>query len=177
MKRILALAAAPLLVSGAFTGAAFADGNNVDAQVNSSADVGSSGADAGADAGISTDVGGDTDEQSGVDAGTTASTGAEANFGSVISAIQAGGSAAGDVEAVTDASDIEIVRVSDLAEGDSMNALDEALANNETSVDELRTAIEANAAVSQRLEQEQVQTEDVVAAETSAGGSLTLYVR
>ncbi|WP_274424590.1 hypothetical protein [Chelativorans sp. YIM 93263] len=179
MKRILKVAAVPLLVSGAFTGAAFADSNNVeaDAQINGNADVGSSEADAGADAGISADGGNDMSGQSGIDTGTTASTGGEANFGSVISAIQAGGTAAGDVEAVTDASNIEIVRVSDLAQGESMNAVDEALANNQTSIDELRTAVEASSTVSQRLEQEQFQTEDVVAAESSADGSLTLYVR
>lgn len=172
MKRVLAMAAAPLLVSAAFTGAV-AEEHKVGAdapQQTESDEMGPNG-------GIDPDIDATADPEGNVDVGTTASTGAEANFGSVISAIQTSGTASADIEAVTDASQVEVVRVSDLAEGESMNAVDEALANNQSSVDELRTAVEANAAISQRLEEDQVQTGDVVAAETAADGSVTLYVR
>lgn len=173
MKRVLVLAIAPL-VATAFAGAVLANGESsvntgADTRFQRSADAGTSGAEADAEA----DIGADTD----LDTGTTASTGEEARFGSVISAIQASDSVASDIEAMTDAARLEIVRVSDIAEGESMNALDAALSRNQAKVDELRGAIEANTAVSDQLRQEQVQPDDVVAAEMTDDGSLRIYTR
>ncbi|WP_265518105.1 hypothetical protein [Nitratireductor luteus] len=168
MKRILALTIAPLLVSVAFAGTAAAGGSKIKTNSGTSAQI-----DTEMDAGAGTDTGADV----GVDTGVTASTGTEANFGSVISAIQASGTAAADVQAVTDASNIEIIRVGDLAQGESMNALDNALSQNQEDVEALRDAVEANSTVAAKLEEEQVQVENVVAAETSADGNLVVYVR
>ena len=170
MKRTLAMITAVLMASAApaLAGEAMKK-DAVDAQLGTSTETQIE-----ADAGTSTDMdaGADLD----IDTGTTASTGADANFGSVISAIQADQTSPAEIESMTDVSGVEVVRVSEL-QGSDPAALDNALEQNNAQVTELRTAIEANPAITAKLEEEAVDVSSVVATKMDTDGSLTIYVR
>jgi uncharacterized NAD-dependent epimerase/dehydratase family protein len=150
MKRILALTFAPLLVCAISIAPTFAQNSP---EASADGEVGAS-----------------------VDTGTTAATGGATNFGAVISAIQTNRDVAGDIEAIADVSVVQIIRVSDIADEESTPALDNALAQNADGVETLRAAVEANAALSARLNEERIAIDDVVAAAETDGG-LVLYVR
>ena len=53
-----------------------------------------------------------------------------ANFGQVISSIQASKTGASQIQAVTTVSSVNVVKVNDLAKGENMNALDQAVTKN-----------------------------------------------
>jgi len=116
------------------------------------------------------------DTGAGTDQGTTAATGDAADFGTVISAIQASGDTAQKVRNLGDVSNLRVVRVSDIANTDSVQALENALRQNREAVEELRSAVKENAALSRRLQQEDVQADEVVTA-TETGGQFVVYVR
>ena len=107
---------------------------------------------------------------------TTAATGDADDFGTVISAIQASGDTAQKVRNLGDVSNLRVVRVSEIANTDSVQALENALRQNREAVEELRSAVKENAALSQRLQQEDVQADEVVTA-TETGGQFVVYVR
>lgn len=179
MKRILAIAAASMLASTAFAGPALA-GDKLDKGGNAQME---SGANTGMDAGSDTtapDMGSDTqsgmESDTGVDTGTTASTNAEADIETAISALSSGASAS-DIEAVTEASSVNIVRVGGEAEAEQTAKLDSALEENQSQVEELRNAIEENSTLKAELEAQDFDTSDVVAAESDTDGTVTIYVR
>ncbi|WEX11367.1 hypothetical protein [Chelativorans sp. AA-79] len=152
MKRILALTV-PLIASVAIAGTTLAE----DMGAGGSADTGMQGG-AAADESVTDVIGGKT------------------NFGTVVSAIQTSGEMADEIEGLTDASRVEIIRVSDITEGGSAGALENALARNRSEVDALRSAVKANEALSEKLRQQQVRDDDVVAA-AEIDGQLVVYVR
>lgn len=115
--------------------------------------------------------------QTQTDSGTTASTKADANFGSVISAIQAGKSNASSIEALTSVSTVEVVRVGELAKGENMQAFDNAVSKNQADITSLQTAIGANAALKAKLDEQSIAASDIVAAAVAADGSITVYVK
>lgn len=167
MKRSLAMITALLMASA--SAPAFAE--------NSGAKAGTS-----ADAEYKMDA--DSAGKSGLslDTGTTASTNGKANFGSVISSIRSGKMDTAEIEALTDASNVSIVRIDSLTgAADEPQALDNALSDNQEQLDKLQTAFEtelqANAELKTLFDEESVTADSVVAAETTADGDLTIYVR
>lgn len=112
-----------------------------------------------------------------VDPGATASTDAKANFGTVMSSIRAGKTNIDAISALTTVNTVNVVRVSDLAKGENMQALDKAISENQADVTSLQTAIEGNAALKAKLDEESVNSADVVAANVEADGSVTVYVK
>src|SRR5690606_38698553 len=131
MRRILLFAVAPLMVSAMYTETVLSNDEGRYANM--------------------TEERADPENASGVDAGTTASTGGPRSFGAVIAAMQESSEAAPDVANVTDASQVEIIRVRDIAEAESTPALEDALSQNEAAVEELQAAVAANATVMDRL--------------------------
>ena len=108
-----------------------------------------------------------------VDTGTTAAIGG--NFESALTAIGAGSSNAQAIGTLSEVDTVKVVSVSDL-EGHDKAALDQAVSQNSDSVDELRTSIGANAALSEELRSQGVDTSAVVAAQIEADGQVTVYV-
>lgn len=100
-----------------------------------------------------------------------------ANFGQVISSIQASKTGASQIQAVTTVSSVNVVKVNDLAKGENMNALDQAVTKNEGDIATLRTAMTSNTAVNAALATASVDVTTVVAANISTDGVLTVYVR
>lgn len=108
-----------------------------------------------------------------VDTGTTAAI--DANFDTALTAISAGSSNAQAIGTLSEVDNVKVVSVSDL-DGHDKAALDEALAQNSDGVEELRTSIGANAALSEELRTQGVDTATVVAAQVEADGQVTVYV-
>lgn len=112
-----------------------------------------------------------------MDASTTASTDAKANFGTVMSSIKAGKTNVSAISALTTVSNVNVIRVGDLAKGNNMQALDKAIADNQADISGLQTMIGANTALKAKLDAESIQASSVVAADVEADGSVTVYVK
>jgi len=154
MKRILGLTTAALMSASVLAAPAFAEQNEILP---------------GAETGTSTDLNLGVD----IDQETTAAIGATPE--SALSAISGSATAAGSIETMTEVSAVNVVRISDFEQTDA-SAVQEAATANQAGVDELRAAIEANAALSQELEAQGVETSSVVAAEIGASGEVTVFV-
>jgi hypothetical protein len=122
-------------------------------------------------------VEGQANTQMPTDTSTTASTDAKANFGTVMSSIKAGKTNVSAITGLTTVNKVNVVKVSDLAQGNNMQALDKAITDNQTDITGLQTAISGNAALKAKLDAEQVQASSVVAADVEADGSVTVFVK
>jgi hypothetical protein len=100
-----------------------------------------------------------------------------ANFGQVISSIQASKTGATQIQGITEVKSVNVVKVNDLAKGENMTALDNAVTKNEADITSLRTALTANTAVNTALTQANVDVAAVVAADVGSDGVLTVYTR
>ena len=100
---------------------------------------------------------------------------AKDNWGSPISALQAGKSAT-DLTTITDATVVNVVTVSSLKANGNSNALDNALEKNKASVDQLRTDVAGSATLSKKLNDAGYAAENVLAVIVEADGSVTVYV-
>jgi hypothetical protein len=163
MKRTLTLAAASLIAIAGLSTVANAEDTTKPA----------AGATMGTEGGAATESGTAITP----DAGTTGSVSSDADFGDVISSIQAGKSNTDQLGTLTDVSKVKVVRVGELATGENATALENALSENKEQVAELQTAVEANAALKAELEKQQVQPSSVVATKTEADGSITVFVQ
>lgn len=201
MKKIIALSAAALLGSSVLAAPALAqinlgtdagvgvtlggDNGSVGAEIGADADVeaGSDGVQLGADTDADVNVetgdseiqlGSDTDTDLSVDTDTTAAIGG--SFDGALSAIARGGDAAASINSMTEISTVNVVHVDEL-EGADMDAFATAETDNSASIDELRASVEGNAAVKAALDAQSVSSDQIVAADVNADGSLTVYVR
>ena len=109
----------------------------------------------------------------GVDTGTTAAI--EPTFDSALTAIDGNEASATAIGAMTEVQTVNVVKVDEL-EGADAAAIETAVSENEEGVSQLRSSIEANAALSEQLETEGVEASSVVAAQVEADGGVTLYV-
>jgi hypothetical protein len=105
----------------------------------------------------------------------SAEPGGKDNWGSLISALQAGKSAT-DLSTITDATVVNFVTVSSLKADGNTNALDNALEKNKTAVDDLRADVAASTALSAKLTTAGYAADDVLAVIVEADGSVTVYV-
>jgi hypothetical protein len=113
--------------------------------------------------------------QTQTDPTTTAAT--EPTFDTVMSAIQASKTNVSTIGSLTTVNDVNVVRVGDLAQGNNMQALDQAVTEHQADITSLQSAITANTALKAKLDAEQVQASNVVAADVEADGSVTVFVR
>lgn len=109
-----------------------------------------------------------------LDTGATGSVNASNDFGQAIASIR---TASTDIEALTSVETVEVVDASAAAQGESGVALDNAIADNEDAIADLRSSIEANAELMAALEAEGVDVSSVVAAETTADGTVTVFTQ
>lgn len=179
---IAALMGASLLAAPATAQVSVGGSVGADIGVNTGeADRGSdtSGVAPGADVDLRTEgqagaeLGADTGADTELDTGTTAAIGG--SFDGALSAMGNNSAAATSISSMTDVSSVNVIRISEL-EGADMDALATAESENSASIDELRSSIEGNAAVSAALEAQAVEPSTVVAADVTADGSLTVYV-
>lgn len=109
-----------------------------------------------------------------IDTGTTAAIGAD--FNTALTAIEGNSASAAALGSISDVERVNVVQLSTL-EGHNSTALDEALASNEAGVEELKSSIQANSAMSSELATQGVNADDIVAAQVAADGEITVYVR
>ncbi len=104
-----------------------------------------------------------------------------ANFGQVISSIQSSKSAPAQIQGMANVKSVNVVKVSDIAKGENMTALDQAVTKNEADIVALRSALTTNTAVNTALmpalTNAGVGVDAIVAANVESGGVLTVYVR
>jgi mannose/fructose/N-acetylgalactosamine-specific phosphotransferase system component IIB len=104
-----------------------------------------------------------------------------ANFGQVISSIQSSKSAPAQIEGMANVKSVNVVKVGDIAKGENMTALDQAVTKNEADIVALRSALTTNTAVNTALmpalTNAGVGVDAIVAANVESGGVLTVYVR
>jgi len=139
---------------------------------------GNAGVEAG-NAGGSTAVG--IDGNANANANANANRGGQADastYGDVISSLRTSTITPENIEGLAVDTNVNVVVLSELRgnAAENASALDQALAAQETSVDELRASLEAHAEVQAALEAEGYTTDDVVAVGLQADGSLTLIV-
>jgi len=96
------------------------------------------------------------------------------NYGSLISALQAGKFA--DLSTITATTTVNFVTVSSLKANDNTNALDNALKKNEAAVTTLRTDVGANTILSEKLKAASYTADQVVAVLAEADGSITVVI-
>jgi hypothetical protein len=100
-----------------------------------------------------------------------------ANFGQVISSIQASKTGASQIQGITEVKSVNVVKVNDLAKGENMTALDNAVTKNEADITSLRSAMTTNTTVNTALTNANVDVAAVVAADVGSDGVLTVYTR
>ena len=100
-----------------------------------------------------------------------------ANFGQVISSIQASKTGASHLPAITDVTRVNVDKVTELATGENMTALDNAVTKNEADITSLRSAMTTNTTVNTALTNANVDVAAVVAADVGSDGVLTVYTR
>ena len=110
-------------------------------------------------------------------AATPAIAASDPNFGKVISSIQAAKTSPTQIQGLTTVKSVNVVQVNDLAKGENMKALDEAVTKNESDITSLRSALTANTAVKTALTNANVDVSKVVATDIASDGSLTVYMR
>ena len=99
------------------------------------------------------------------------------NFGQMMSSIQAAKTSPTQIQGLTTVKSVNVVKVNDLAKGENMKALDEAVTKNQSDITSLRTAMTSNTAVKTALTNANVDVSKVVATEIGSDGILTVYVR
>lgn len=183
MKRTSLITTTALLASLAAAPALAVD---VNAGGNASTDVevqaGSDGANAGTGVNTDAQIGAGTTASDGsaaatTDSGITASTSSDANFGLLMSSLNGNVDTAAEIQAMTDVSNVNVVKVSDLAQGNNQVAVNNAISKNAEATTELQTAIEANSALKAELDQQSVDVSSIVAADVGADGQLTVFVQ
>ena len=99
------------------------------------------------------------------------------NFGQMMSSIQAAKTSPTQIQGLTTVKSVNVVKVDDLAKGENIKALDEAVTKNQSDITSLRTAMTSNTAVKTALTNANVDVSKVVATEIGSDGILTVYVR
>jgi hypothetical protein len=113
-------------------------------------------------------------------ASTTTTTSSNANFGQVMTSIQASKTGATQIQGLTDVKSVNVVKVSelpDISQGQNKTDFDAAVTKNDADITSLRTAITSNTAVNSALQKQNVDVNSVVAADVGTDGTLTVYVR
>jgi hypothetical protein len=107
------------------------------------------------------------------DTTTTGSVGAEANFDKLMTTLDSTSTV--DLAAITDATTVNFVTVSTLADADPA-ALDTKLQEKSANMTSLHASIEGNAALKSKIEAGGYTVDDIIAVEPGADGSFTFYV-
>lgn len=161
MKRILGLTTAALMGASVLAAPAFAE------QVDYLTDP------AGGEA-AAPDLNGDAaDTDAGIDTGSTAAIGGDLD--DALSAINASAANAAAIGAMGEVGTVNVVRIGAL--DSDVEAVEQAVGQNNAGVDELRDTIAGNPALHEQLQSEGVEMSSVVGAEVEAGGEITVYVQ
>lgn len=119
--------------------------------------------------GVGADVRGNVNANANANLGNSQET-----FGAAISAMNNAKTSTSDISGITDASNVSVVKVD--FKGSNQAAFDNAMSRNENDITSLRTAIEGNAQLWQKLQDENVSLDNIVGIDTKADGTVIVYV-
>lgn len=173
MKRITALTAAALMSGALFAAPALAQTGETDTGVSGSVNgtVNGSGL---PDAGVDADVGANANAAANTSIDTNATASIDSSWDGLMSAMANSGESK-SLSSMTDVGNVTVVKISSIDNAD-MDAFAKARAENQASIDELHSAIDANAKLKAALDAQGVDSSDVVATNVAADGTLTVYV-
>lgn len=95
---------------------------------------------------------------------------------SVVSALDQTDKAVSDIKTMIVLDDVKVVRVSEIAKDHEVEEIGAKVDDKKEPVDDLRTAMKANALVAGALAERQVEPEKVLAAKVADGRRLTVYI-
>lgn len=107
---------------------------------------------------------------------TPATIAGKPDFETVMSSIKASKNSTKAIQSLSAVNTVNIVKLSDLAQGTDMTALDMAIADNQADITGLQAAIMANNPLSMKLDESSIETSDIVAAAIEPDGSVTVFV-
>ena len=182
MKKFIALSTAALMGSALIAAPALAQVNlGVGGSAGATVDGNGVGVDAGGGAGatVGTDsgvnLGANANADTNVDTDSTTAA-IEGSFDGALAAVARSSENATSIGSMTEVSSVNVIKLGDMANA-NMEAFGSAETENQAGIDELRASLDANAAVKAALDAQSVTSDQVVAADVNADGSLTVYVR
>lgn len=110
-----------------------------------------------------------------VDPNATASTG-PADASTVMSSIEASSGTATAIQALTTARSVSIVKIKDIAKGDELPRIKQAMKDKQADITGVQAAIMANSELKAKVDAENVDMSSIVAARIAADGSVTIFV-
>jgi hypothetical protein len=101
----------------------------------------------------------------------------QANFGNLISALNNVSAQVENVQALNNVNVVDVVDVNNVATGNNVQALNNALNRNDVEISVLRNAINQNHILSEALKNANVAVTDVVAVNVLSGGDVVVFTR
>jgi hypothetical protein len=115
----------------------------------------------------------------GQDATTTTGPGnqgsGQATFGNLIAALNNVSAQVQQVQALNNVNVVDVVDVNNLATGNNVQALNDAINNNNVDIVELRNVLNKNEVIKNSLNKNNVSINDVIAVEVLSGGDLIVF--
>ena len=100
-----------------------------------------------------------------------------ASFDQVMTSVKASKMGAEKIQGLTAVKSVNVVKISDIAQGQDMSQFDAAVTQNTADITALQTALTAKPEISKALTDANVQPTQVVAADVAMDGIVTVYVR
>ena len=91
--------------------------------------------------------------------------------------VQSSKMGAQNIQGLTTFKSVNVVKISDLAQGQDMTKFDAAVTQNNADITALQTALTAKPEINKALTDANVQVAQIVAADVDADGIVTVYVR
>jgi hypothetical protein len=111
-----------------------------------------------------------------VSGGAMANANASADFSQLMTSVQGATAGTTQIQGLTSVKSVNVVKITDIATGNNQTALDGALTSHKQGMTSLRSAVCSNTAIHAALSKKSVDCKNVVAANVSADGALTVYV-
>lgn len=112
----------------------------------------------------------------GASGGASANANASADFSQLMTSVQGAKAGTTQIQDLTSVKSVNVVKITDTATGNNRAALDGAITTHKQGMAKLRFAVCSNTAINAALSKKSVDCRNVVAANVSADGALTVYV-
>ena len=136
---------------------------------------------AGVTSGAATTITGNMNATTGGNSGNaagsaTANGNASADFSQLMTSVQGATAGTTQIKGLTSVKSVNVVKITDIASGDNQAALNDAMTSQKLGMASLRSAVCTNTAIHAALSKKSVDCKNVVTANVSADGALTVYV-
>ena len=118
----------------------------------------------------------DTNTAATASGSVTANGTAAADFSQIMTSVQGAQAGTTQIQALKSVKSVNVIKITDIATGDTQAALDKAMTSQKQGMASLRSAVCSNTAIHDALSKKSVNCKNVVSANVSADGALTVYV-